>query len=157
MTGRSMSAPGRGFSHPGALLFALFLTFAACDRDSSDPRVLELAHDTITLENGRVVQVFMRGAGDSAGFRPQTVQASVGDALRFTADDALTHAVGFDEAALSPEARAFLERSGQLRSPPLVDRGTAWVVSLEGAPPGNYTVVDLTHQHRGRITVRPPK
>ena len=157
MPGRSMSAPGRGVSRPGALLFALVMTFAGCDRDASDPRVLELAHDTITLENGEVVQIFMRGAGDSAGFRPAAVQANVGDVLRFTADDALTHAVGFDEASLSAEARAFLERSGQLRSPPLVDRGTAWVVSLEGAPPGAYTVIDLTHQHRGSITVRPPR
>ena len=157
MPGRSMGAPGRGFPRPGAFLFALLFVLSGCGRDGSDPRVLELAHDTITLENGRVVQIFMLGAGDSAGFRPASVQANVGDVLRFTADDALTHAVGFEETSLSADARAFLERSGQLRSPPLVDRGTAWVVSLENAPPGEYNVIDLTHQHRGRITVSPAR
>jgi plastocyanin len=151
-------APGRMRLRTGALLvFAAAAWLGGCDKKdgpSADPHVLELAHDTIRLDNGRVIQIFMHAAGDSAGFRPANVRASVGDVLRFTAGDAMTHAVAFEAASLSAEARAFLERTSQMRSPPLVDRGTAWVVSLEGAPPGTYPFIDLTHQSRGQMTVK---
>ena len=63
----------------------------------------------------------------------------------------------FTADALSSEQRSFLERTNQLRAPPLVEQGAAWVVSLEGAPPGAYPFHCITHGERGRLTVVPPE
>jgi hypothetical protein len=41
----------------------------------------------------------------------------------------------------------------QLRGPPLVNEGAAWVVSLADAPVGRYPFLCRTHGARGRIAV----
>lgn len=159
MTRFSRFAPGRSrFGRPGVFL-ALAFALAACEGagiGGEDPPVLELGDETVQLEEGTALVDFRLAAtGRNAGITPDTAGARPGDVVRFTAGDETTHAVAFDEAALSSEARAFLERTGQLRGPPLVDKGTSWVVSLEGAPPGEYPFVCLAHQTRGRLRVRP--
>ena len=55
-------------------------------------------------------------------------------------------------AGLAP-ALAFLESSGQLRGPPLLTEDASWIVSLEGAPPGDYPFRCLTHGAAGSLTV----
>ena len=73
--------------------------------------------------------------------------------VRFISSDAGSHAIAFDGDAMSPDARAFLERTGQLRSPPLLAAESRWVMSFEGAPPGDYPFRCPTHGVRGSIIV----
>ena len=76
-----------------------------------------------------------------------------GDIVRFEAGDASAHALGFEGTGLSAEARRFLEATGQMRSPPLLAQGNAWVVSFANAPPGEYPYRCATHGAPGRIMV----
>src|SRR5690606_16119143 len=86
-------------------------------------------------------------------FEPATASAAPGDIVRFASLDNGSHAIAFDAPALSADARDFLERTGQLRSPPLMVTGAAWVVNLEGAPPGQYPFTCATHGERGSLTI----
>jgi plastocyanin len=115
--------------------------------------VLELTHDTIRLEAGvrlHDVSVQRSAAGE---FDPAEVAARRGDVVRFTARDNGGHAILFDAASLAPEAHEYLERTGQLRSPPLIETGAAWVITLDGAPAGVYAFRCATHDVVGRIVV----
>ena len=149
----SWRAPVRQFTRVGALV--LLATAAGCERapDEADPRVLELTHDTIQLAEGvSLVDVAVRR--DAGGdFEPASVEAKTGDVVRFTAGDDGGHAIVFDGAALTGSAREYLERTGQLRSPPLIARGSAWVITLDGAPAGEYPFRCSTHDSSGRLTV----
>jgi plastocyanin len=133
----------------------LLVVIAACERAPEDagPRVLELAHDTILLADGvSLIDVTARREQDG-DFDPATAEANTGDVVRFTAGDAGGHAIVFDGAALTEAAREYLERTGQLRSPPLIASGSAWVITLDGAPPGEYPFRCSTHNGSGRLTV----
>lgn len=154
-------APGRPVAgRPGALLCALLvLLAAACGgdrRSGAEARHrLPLGRDTIDL--GREVAVHdvrLSSAGAITGITPATVNAYTGDVLRFVAADSRGHAVGFDEASLAPDVRAFLAGSRQLRGPPLISTGASWVVSLKGAPAGNYPFHSLTGGAGGLLIVR---
>lgn len=117
------------------------------------PRTLELANDTIQLEQGvTLVEVEVRRAADG-DFDPGAVAAHTGDVVRFAATDNGGHAIVFESTALAADARDWLERTGQMRSPPLITSGSAWVVTLDGAPPGDYPFLCSTHSARGRLTV----
>jgi plastocyanin len=143
-----------------AALLVAALVSSACDRvvpgGDAGPRVLELAHDTIRLEAGvRLVDVAVRRQ-QSGDFEPAHVQARQGDVVRFTAEDRAGHAIVFVAPELAPDARQFLEESGQMRSPPFITDGSAWVITLAGAPPGEYPFHCTTHDVRGRLTVTAP-
>ncbi|HSJ31841.1 MAG TPA: plastocyanin/azurin family copper-binding protein [Longimicrobiales bacterium] len=117
------------------------------------PRTLELANDTIRLEQGvTLVEVEVRRAADG-DFDPAAIEAHTGDVVRFAATDNGGHAIVFESTALATDARDWLERTGQMRSPPLITSGSAWVVTLDGAPPGDYPFLCSTHSARGRLTV----
>ena len=98
------------------------------------PAVLELAADTVQL--------------------PDSIVAHPGDVVRFTAGDGATHALAFDGASLAAEARTFLERTSQMRSPPLITEGATWIISLADAPAGTYRFRCLTHNAAGALTVQ---
>lgn len=144
----------------GALLFLLASLLlgglASCAGEAApDPRVLVLGADTVVLPDSiGLVTVEVGGRDDGVHrFEPANAQASPGDVIRFTSLDNGSHAIAFDAHALSPDARAYLVSTGQLRSPPLLMEDAAWVVNLRDAPPGNYPFTCLTHGERGRITV----
>lgn len=83
-------------------------------------------------------QVTIGGRGDEEHVVP-TVLRVAGDALVvFTTVDGRVHTVSFPEDSLPLPAALFLERTSQTRSPPLVDRGSRFVVTFEGAPRGRY-------------------
>jgi plastocyanin len=154
-----MKASARRPVRAGAfVLAAVFLALAAgCDRvanrEDEGPRVLELAHDTIRLEAGvRLVDIELRREAGGE-FHPAQAEARTGDVVRFTAADNAGHAITFVGTSLDPGVLAFLEQSGQLRSPPLIASGSAWVITLDGAPPGEYPFLCTTHNVNGRLTV----
>ena len=145
-------APARRLARAGALLL---LALTACDGGDADagPRVLELTHDTIQLpDTVRLIDVKVRREA-SGDFDPASIQAKQSDVVRFTAGDRAGHAIAFDGTTLTPEVREYLERTGQLRGPPLIAADAAWVISLEGAPAGQYPFRCVTHDHAGTLTV----
>jgi plastocyanin len=130
---------------------------SACDdvRPSAEsgPRVIELAHDTIRLEPGSMlveVRVRRSGTGD---FDPPRVQAAPGDYIRFEAADGGGHAIVFAGDLLSAAGREFMERTDQLRSPPLIREGASWILTLADAPPGTYPFHCTTHNARGELII----
>lgn len=147
-------APARRLARAGALVL-MAAAVAACDEVVPDPGppVIELAHDTIRLDSGQeLIDVTVRRtqAGD---FEPASIEAHVGDVVRFTAGDNGSHAIVFDTPALADSVHAWLESTAQLRSPPLIETGAAWVITLDDAPPGEYPFRCTTHNTSGRLTV----
>lgn len=147
-------APARQFVRVGAFLI-LAGALSACDRvpGVDGPRVLELLNDTIQLADSvRLVEVTVErsAAGD---FEPASIEARSGDVIRFTAADRGGHAISFDGARLDAGARQFLERTGQLRSPPLITTDAAWIITLDDAPPGQYPFRCTTHGAQGVLLV----
>jgi plastocyanin len=131
---------------------------AACERGADDggaegPRVIELTNDTIRLEAGvRVLDVRVQRA-QGGEFEPASGAVRQGDVVRFTAHDNGGHAIAFDGSALAPDVLEYLERTGQLRSPPLIASGSAWIIKLDDAPAGSYPFRCATHDVAGSITV----
>jgi plastocyanin len=115
-------------------------------------RTLELNADTINLPSGvDLHDVALRTNQQGKDFEPAQIAAIPGDYLRFNVGDSRTHAIVFD--VTEPNARAFLERTGQLRSPPLVTNGASWVIALKDAPLGTYAFRCLTHHDAGQLTI----
>ena len=144
----------------GAFFLPLALLAAGCGRGGGKavdegPRVLELDSATIPLPDSvRLVVITLDRSVPADMDRPRA-QVRVGDIVRFEAKDGAGHAVAFDGAVLPPDARAFLESTGQLRSPPLVAAGNAWVVTFARAPAGEYPFQCVTHGGRGSLQVTP--
>lgn len=137
------------------MLWGLAALVLACDGigGGSETSLLPLEDDTVRLGPGvERIDVVLRAARHEQ-IGPDTVRLHSGDMVRFIAGDAMTHAVVFDAAPLSAEARAFLERTGQLRGPPLVESGSAWIVSFEDAPAGVYPFNNLAQGTRGVLRV----
>lgn len=135
--------------------FVVLLLVAACEAAPGDegPRVLELANDTIRLDAGvSLVELLVRRSAEG-DFEPAAVAADTGDVVRFVADDNGGHAIVFESTALAADVRDYLERTGQMRSPPLITSGSSWVVTLAGAPAGEYPFRCSTHNASGRLSV----
>ncbi len=160
MTPRSFGTVATKGRSPGerpfvVLALPLLLAFAACETPElgNQTETLELDSGTVRLEPGvAVVDVVLRTTGEIR-IEPETVRVRVGDVVIFTAGDARMHAVAFERDRLAPAAVAFLEQTGQLRSPPLLTTDARWVVSFEGAPPGRYPFVDTSQGARGVVEV----
>lgn len=149
-----MRAPARSLLRfAGALVCGVVL--AGCDAGESrrGPSVLELDSSRIALPDSVHLVVIRLDRAQPGEVEPLRASVRVGDIVRFEAGDGAGHAIGFDGALLTSDVRGFLEQTGQLRSPPLVSEGNAWVVSLAHAPPGEYPYTCVTHNARGAITV----
>jgi len=147
---------------PGVLVLAValaaVLACAESDLPGGEAAELEIGDETVRLEPGvQVVDVLLRFRTASAvPIEPDTIRIRPGDIVRIVTGDSRPHAVVFDADRLTPDARAFLERTGQLRGPPLIQEGAAWVLSFEGAPPGAYPFVDLSQDVGGLVVVAAP-
>lgn len=129
--------PGR----PLLVTCALAALWTGCD--TPDPRYLPddyLRRELGLGDDDRVHTVRLTG-GPIESADPQLDSVPSGAWVQFVSDDWLVHEVAFAPDSLSAAAHDFLERSGQLASPPLLQRGARFVVSFEGAPPGRYPYV----------------
>lgn len=133
------------------------MALSACDGGSlpGAAPTIDVNGETVQLERGASIADIELQATNGMVIEPDSVQAHPGDALRFIAEDASTHAIVFDAARLDSLPEAFLASTDQLRGPPLVDPGSTWVVSLVGAPAGTYPFVCLTHGAQGAVVVTP--
>ena len=138
---------------PGLLFCTLVVL--ACAQDGA-PR------DVVQLDEGEVVQlpegsrrhdVDLEGVGSRTEVSPASVVATPGDAVAFVAADAITHSIVFLADRLDSAQVAFLESSGQMRGPPLLSEGASWIVSLNGAPAGDYRFACALHGGQGVIRV----
>lgn len=147
-------APGRPSRRSGALLLALVigpLTLVACDTVGGG-ETLELDSAQLSIP-GTAHEVRISGAGAIDSIAPATLEAEPGDAIRFVTDRR-PHALTFTAESLAAPVREFLERTGQLRGPPLVNEGASWVVLLTDAPAGRYPFHCRSHDARGELIVR---
>ncbi len=91
------------------------------------------------MDVGREIhQITLGGRGDEEHVVPTLLQVPPDAIVVFTTVDGRVHTVSFPEDSLALDAALFLERTSQLQSPPLMDRGSRFVVTLEGAPRGRY-------------------
>jgi plastocyanin len=91
--------------------------------------------------------------GEREVLSPEEVSIPEGAWVEFVSADWRVHDIRFDLDSLPEAARAFLEESDQVASPPLVDRGARFVVSFEGAPDGRYPFVAEGNGAPGRGVV----
>jgi plastocyanin len=82
--------------------------------------------------------VALGGSRDSERISPARLEVSEGDVVVFETVDGRVHALEFATDSLSPEVVTFLRETRQLKSPPLMDLGTKFLVDFEDAPDGRY-------------------
>lgn len=151
-------APGRPRRRPGAVHLALLLVlpfFGGCDAVGGGGESIALDSAELSVA-GSAHEIRLSGQGARDSIAPARVEAEPGDAIRFVVDDRRPHALTFTVDALSPEVREYLETTGQLRGPPLVNEGSSWVVVLTDAPAGRYPFHCRSHDDGGEIVVRSP-
>ena len=119
-------------------LLLIALLAAACN--PADPDLIpdaELQAELGLGERDRVHTIgLMTGLVERA--EPDSLVLAPGEYVQFVSRDWLVHELAFDVDSLAPDARAFLERTGQVASPPLLQRGARFVLSFVDAPPGRY-------------------
>ncbi|MGE0160421.1 MAG: hypothetical protein AB7T31_13505 [Gemmatimonadales bacterium] len=125
---------------PRAAAVALLVLLAAACRAEPD---LTLQPDSVlqaTLgltSQDRVYRVSVTG-GEVERADPAALSIESGVYVEFFSTDWLVHEILFDTTGLTPAQRGFLERTDQMQSPPLIDRGSRYVLSFLDAPPGRY-------------------
>jgi plastocyanin len=85
----------------------------------------------------RVYRVALTG-GDAERADPAALSIEPGAFVEFVTTDWLVHEVIFEADSLGLEQRTFLVGTDQVASPPLVDKGSRYVLSFADAPPGRY-------------------
>jgi len=127
----------------------LMLGLAACSppKSAADGAGVDTTLlDSLGIELSRIVErVSLGGAREREHVVPPTVIVEAGTVVEFYTVDRRVHSITFMEDSLTLPALRFLEKKGQLSSPPLVERGSRFVVDFRGAPPGRYPY--LSHGH----------
>jgi plastocyanin len=90
-------------------------------------------------------RVTLGGRGAEEHAVPTRLIIESGDAVEFWTADHRVHTVRFPVDSLGPGSRQFLEGTGQLAGPPLVSRGSRFVVRFEDAPNGRYPFEVMGH------------
>ena len=89
--------------------------------------------------------VTLGGRGSEEHAVPTRIVIEPGDAVEFRTVDRRVHTVRFPEDSLDLDGRRFLESTGQMASPPLVDRGGRFIVRFDDAPRGRYPFESRGH------------
>lgn len=93
----------------------------------------------LDLERDREIhRIALGGRGSDEHVAPARISLGRRAIVEFVTVDGRIHTVTFPEDSLAMDAALFLRRTSQLRSPPLVDRGSRFVLTFEDAPPGRY-------------------
>ena len=103
-------------------------------------------------DRDEVHRVLIQG-GDVETLTPGEVPIPAGAWVEFVTNDWLVHEIRFEVDSLTAEARAFLEESDQVASPPMVNLGDRFVVSFVGAPDGRYPFIAEGNGAPGRGVV----
>lgn len=79
--------------------------------------------------------------GEAERADPAETLVEPGAYVEFVTTDWMVHEIVFEADSASAEQWAFLERTDQVASPPLIDRDSRYVLSFEAAPAGRYPYV----------------
>jgi plastocyanin len=90
-------------------------------------------------------RVTLGGRGAREHAVPTRIQAFPGDGVEFRSVDYRIHTLQFVSDSLSEAVRTFLETTGQIASPPLVTRGSRFILNLQNAPQGRYFFMSEGH------------
>ena len=116
----------------------LALGVLACSTPESEDAPDDVLRRQLGLTDADRVRTVTVTGGEAERAEPVLDSVEVGTYLQFVTGDWFVHEVLFDLDSLSAEARAFLERTDQAASPPLLHRDARFVVSFAGAPVGRY-------------------
>lgn len=131
------------------------LLLGSCGAPDPNLQPDELLQEELGLTpRDRVYRVTLTG-GVVERADPVVVSLESGAYVEFITTDWLIHEVIFDADSLAADQWAFLERTDQVESPPLIHREGRYVLAFEGAPPGRYpyTIQGNTRAGRGVIVV----
>lgn len=141
---------GPASSRGAGLLLLLVLCSGSCSgppEPGPDPEV-EGAQALGLSDGARLHRVILGGRGSDEHVLPARIQAFRGDGVEFVTVDHRVHTVWFPPDSLSAQAMAFLTSTEQLESPPLLQRGSRFVLVLEDAPSGRYPFISQGHGGR---------
>lgn len=125
---------------------SILLLFSACGdpSPSGQPRRDSRGELRRSLGIGPDVEIHritLGGQGAREHVVPPRLEIEAGSVVEFFTVDGRVHTVRFPPDSLTTAAREFLRRTEQLESPPLVERGSRFVLTFEGAPFGRYPFV----------------
>jgi plastocyanin len=123
-----------------AVTLSLSTALFAC-RPEPDPALLpdSLLQAELGLTPEDLVYRVAVAGGEVERAEPAALSIEAGSYVQFMTTDWLVHEILFDTTELNPAQRGFLIRTDQMQSPPLIDRGSRYVLSFVDAPPGRYT------------------
>jgi len=133
------------------------LTLVGCGIEQKAPQVLEEADPDPHAEIAAAAQtVQLSGGRDVEHVVPPHVEIEAGEWVQFVTLDHRVHTLAFVPDSLSLEALAYLSRTEQLEGPPLLARGSRFLVDFRDAPPGRYVFSSESHGDPvfGSVTVR---
>lgn len=90
-------------------------------------------------------EITLGGHGAEEHVVPPNIAVRSGSEVHFVTADNRVHTVHFQLQDMAEPARQFIQATAQLSSPPLISRGTRYVVSFEGAPRGFYPFTVRAH------------
>jgi plastocyanin len=142
--------PGSGAAHRAAvrsplalgILAAWALALPACSGGSDTSlRPDSLLRAELGLTDADQVHRVAISGGSQETLSALSVEIAPGAWVEFVTLDWRVHEIRFESDSLPPEARAFLERTDQVASHPLLTKDERFVLSFEGAPDGRYPFV----------------
>ena len=149
-TGQSAGGRPASFGGAGLLPFLLLLllgSLSGCQGERGGTRAV--AEDEVRalglLSGATLHRVTLGGRGSEEHAVPTVIHALAGDGVEFRTVDHRVHTVEFIPDSITPDVRAFLESTGQMASPPLVERGSRFVLKLQSAPDGRYFFMSEGH------------
>lgn len=150
------SKPASSLEAGFLLFFLLFLAPLGCNSDGEPPPDPELeGAGALGLGRGaRLHTVVLGGRGAEEHVLPERLQVRPGDAVEFVTVDHRVHRVVFDEDSLEAEVMEFLAGAGVTSSPPLTEKGSRFLLRLEGAPRGRYPFVSYGHGGAARGVIQ---
>ncbi|MGY8777704.1 MAG: hypothetical protein ACKVIN_06235 [Longimicrobiales bacterium] len=123
-----------------ASVVAAIVFFPITGCEPVDPALIpdaQLQAELGLTEDDRIHTVqISTGVGERSD--PDAVTVSAGEFVQLVSTDWFVHEVRFDLDAMALDTRAFLERTGQTVSPPLLQEGSRFVLSFANAPAGRY-------------------
>lgn len=122
---------------PSAAVVA-YLLLAACQPPDPSLQPDETLQAELGLTTRDLVHRVTVTGGQTERADPAALSIEPGAHVEFVTTDWLIHEVLFEPDSVGPEGWAFLARTDQTASPPLIDRDSRYVLSFEDAPPGRY-------------------
>lgn len=119
-------------------LLVVGLLLAACRATDTEARPDDVLRRQLGMTDADRVRTVTLSGGETEQADPALDSVEVGTWVQFVTSDWFVHEVVFDVDSLGGAARAFLERTDQLASPPLLHLDARYVVSFADAPPGRY-------------------